>query len=207
MNDLSIEQASKLRDDFNQKVKEVGSGGILTSTIEMGAINIGLSVADMGIVESKKVTKSDYCAAYHIPDILFGWSEQTTYNNLSESRKIALTDSVLPELEKRADHFNDWLVPSYDPDGKQKLVIGHDYEYFTELQQDRKALAEWMDKANCLTINERREMLNYGVAKDENSDKVLVSGNFKLLEDMGIESFAGSGVNPFDSGDNTDNNH
>jgi len=209
MNDLTVEQASDLRDNFNRKIKEVGSGGILFGTVEMNAINIGISPKDMGIVESKKMTKSDYCALYHIPDILFGWSDSnSTYNNLAESRKIALTDSVIPELEKLSDHLNGWLTESYDPGGKAGLVIGHDYEYFSEMQQDRKALVEWMDKANCLTIDERREMLNYGAAdpKEENARKIIVSSNMKLLETMDMESFAGSGVNPFDSGDNTDSN-
>lgn len=204
-NDLSITQASAIRDDFNQKIKQTGQGGILTSTIEMGVVNIGISPKDLGVFESRKMTKADYCALYHIPPLLFDWAEKGAYNNnLAESRKIALTDAVLPELEKIAAGLNSWLVPSYDPDGKRGLVVDHDYEYFPEMQQDRKALVEWMEKANCLTINERREMLNYGVANpaEENADKIIISGNYKLLEDMGMESFAGGDVNPFESDQN-----
>jgi len=204
-NELSTEQGMSQRDRFNQQVKEVGVGGILTSKIEMGSINLGFSPAEMGILESKKLSKIDICAAYHVPPEIMFWGENSTYNNMPAFRKIALTDAVLPEYEKKADKLNDWLTPSYDPDGKQGLVISYNYDDFNELQPDKKELADWLSKVP-LTANEIREAFGYGIAKDENADKVILSGNFKLLETMDMESFAGSGVNPFDSGDNTDSN-
>jgi len=192
--DETIEQKQSQRDRFNQQLKEVGAGGVLTSSVEMGSINLGVSVKDLGILESKALTKIDFCAAYHVAPEIFGWGAHSAYENLGENRKIALTDAILPEYEKKSDALNGWLTPSYDPDGKQGLVIGYNYDDFNELQADKAKLAAWMEKVP-LTANEWREAFGYGALKDENSDKIIIPANKKLLEDMGLESFAGTNFN------------
>jgi phage portal protein BeeE len=199
VNDVSIEQGESQRDRFNRQLKETGQGGIITSKVEMGSITLGYSPKDLGILESKVVTKIDVCAAYHIPPEIFSWGAHSAYENLAENVKIALNDAILPEYEKKTNSLNKWLTPSYDPDGKQGLYIGYNYDNFNALQPNKKELSEWMKNVP-LTANETREAFGYEALKDENADKILISGNFKLLEDMGMDSFSGNdGVNPFDS--------
>lgn len=202
VNDVPIEQGESQRDRFNRQVKESGSGGIITSKVEMGSIELGYSPKDLGILESKALTKIDFCAAYHIAPEIFGWGGHSAYENLPTNIKISLNDAVLPEYEKRSNALNQWLTPSYDPDGKQKLYIGYNYDVFNELQPDKKQLAEWM-KLVPLTANEAREAFGYEALKQENADKIIISGNYKLLEDMGMDSFAGTDTgNPFGSDPN-----
>lgn len=201
VNDMSVEGGMSQRDRFNQQVKETGSGGIITSKVEMGSITLGYSPKELGILESKGLTKIDFCAAYHIPPEIFGWGGHSAYENLAENKKIALNDAVLPEYEKKANALNLWLTPSYDPDGKQGIYIGYNYDVFNELHPNKKELADWM-KLVPMTPNETREALGYQALKDENADKIIISGNYKLLEDMGMESFAGGGADPFGSDQN-----
>lgn len=191
-NDVTPEQAQDNEDVMNRKLKESGNGGVITSSAELGVIRIGFSPTELGILDSKKLTKTDFCALYHIPDIIFGWSDQTTYNNLSEARKIGITDAVLPELEQLADGLNSWLVPSYTDvkqslnNQKQNLVIGFDHEYFSELQEDKAELIKWLEKSP-VTPNEWRRALHYDDSPEENANKIMVPSGMKLLEDMGFE--------------------
>lgn len=196
MDDLTPEQSQAVEDVFNRKIKESGNGGLVFANGELTSIRVGFSPVEMGILENKKILKTDYCAAYHIPDIIFGWSDQTTYNNLSESRKIAITDAVLPELEQLTDGLNSWLVPSYNSvkqplnNQKQKLVIGFDHEYFPELQEDKLEMIKWLEKSP-VTPNEWRRAMHYDDSTEENANKIIIPNSVKLLESLDMESFIG----------------
>ncbi|MCF0059957.1 phage portal protein [Dyadobacter chenwenxiniae] len=200
-NEGSIEQKQSMRDLFNQQLKESSAGGIITSSVEVGSINLGFNPKDLGLVESRQDIKIDICAAYHIPPELFGWGAHSAYENLPTNRKIAITDAVLPEYEKRINKYNQWLTPSYDPDGKQGLVIGYNLDDFNELQPDRNELATWMERVPGLTANQWLEAFGYGAGNDENANKMLISTKFKLLEQIGVESFEGRPGNPFENED------
>jgi len=204
-NEVSVMEGGSMRDRFNQRLRESGQGGILTSKVEMGSIKLGFTPKDLGILESKSITKADICAAYHIPPEILGWGDKSTYNNESVFRKRALTDAVLPDCERKAAALNGWLTPSYDPQGKQGLVIGYNYDVFNELQPDKLELANWMDKVP-LTGNERREAFGYGISEEENANKLMVSGNYKLLEDMGLDSFGASDTTGLFGADTTGEN-
>lgn len=188
--EVDYESFSNTRDAWNKKINEAGPGGIMINTTELTSIRVGFTPEELGLLSSQKVTKTDFCAMWHIPDIIFGWSDQTTYNNLAESRKIALTDAVLPELEAFKDGLNSWLVPSYYGENS-RFVVDFDYDYFPELQEDLDKKLKRMKESNAFSVNEMRIAQGFGAAPDENSDKILVSGSYKLLENIGLESFAG----------------
>lgn len=192
----AVEQAMKVQDDINKKIMQSGQGGVIANSVELGTIRVGLSPVELGILENQNLTRKDFCALLHVPAVLFDWSDRSTYNNLSESRKIALTDAVIPELEALKDGLNNWLIPSWYPEQsgigkKRRRLLDFDYEYFPEMQADVTKTVEWMDKADCLTTNEKRAAIRYDASPDENSDKIVVSNSKKLLENVGIDSFEG----------------
>jgi len=99
MEELTVEQTQLAEDVLNRKVKESGSGGIVFGNSELGTIRVGFSPTELGILDTLKDAKIDLCALYHIPAIIFDWNvSNSTFNNLSEARKIGLTDAVLPVL-------------------------------------------------------------------------------------------------------------
>ncbi len=186
---VDFDSVRKATDVWNRKINESGHGGILSNNVELGSIKIGFTPEQLGILASQNVTKQDLCALYHVPGNLFGWSEQKTYDNLPESRRIALSDAVMPELETLKDALNGWLIKSHDPSGK--LVLDFDYDFFPEMQEDMDKKIKRMRESNCFTVDEIRLAQGYGESGEENGKKIIVSGNCKLLENLGIESYAG----------------
>lgn len=191
--DTTQEQMQSVRDAMNRNFLQSGAGGVILNNVELGSLRVGLSPTELGILESQEISKKDFCAAFHVPATIFDWNPQgTTYNNLTESRKIALTDAVIPELEALKDGLNSWLVSSWyqtKPGKNQRYYIDFDYEAYPELQDDIKNTVEWMNKAGCLTVNERRALLRYDSRLEPEADRVLVPNNLQFLEDVGLDSF------------------
>lgn len=183
---IEATQAREVQDHLNNKLAQTGNGGIMASNVEIGVVNIGFTPEQLGVLNSQKETKKDLCALYKVSPIILDWTDHGTFNNLSESRKISLTDAVLPELEILKNGLNSWLLPSYTKD--KDYVIDFDDEYYAELQEDKAEQAKWMAQAP-LTANERREIFGYDRINDVNADKAIVPSNFQLLESMGTESF------------------
>ena len=193
-NDMSIEQISAASDALNNKLNQ--NNGIIANTIELGSIRVGFSPQELGILESQKITKKDFLAAFHVNEAIFPWGDSATYNNIETGRKISLTDAVIPQLEAFKDTFNRDILPTYTKD--KDYVLDFDLEYFPELQDDMKDTVNWMRASNVFTTNEIRNALRYDNAPDENADKVLVPTNVTTLEDLGLNGLIDSGNNTND---------
>lgn len=182
---VDITEAAAVQDKLNARLANSADGGIMASNVEIGVVNVGFTPEQLGTLKSNRETKKDICALYHVSDIIFGWSESATYNNMLEARKISLTDAVLPELEILKDALSGWLLPSFTKD--KDYVIDFDDEWYAELQADKAEQVKWMNAAP-LTPNERREVLGYERTEDLNGDKVIIGNNFQLLETLGTDS-------------------
>jgi phage portal protein BeeE len=180
----TFEQLQDARDEWERKVLDSESGSIMLSESELGSIRVGMSLADLKILESQKVTKEDICAAWHIHPMVVGYEGQTTYTNFAEARKMAITDAVIPELEALKDALNNWFLPSFG----EGYVIDFDLDFFSELQEDKKAKAEWLDKVP-LTSNEFRVAMGWDEDPGVNSRKVLINSGKKILDDLDVISF------------------
>ncbi|MGA9651892.1 phage portal protein [Pedobacter sp.] len=202
--EISVTEAQSAEDNMNRKLTE--RGGIITNSIELGSIRVGFSPVEMGILESQAVTKEDFCALYHIPAEVIGWGDKATYSNMDQFVKQALINSVLPELEQLKDRLNEWYVPSYEDTKQplnnqgQKFVIDFDHEYFPEMQQDKKALVDWLERSP-VSVNEFRAAIRYDEDPDENANKPMIRNGYKFLEDMGIESLASGDTSMFEDND------
>lgn len=122
--------------------------------------SIGLGAKDLSILEICKMNKDDICNAYAVSSILLNNHEASTDNNYLHARKALITNAVLPLLGSIRDSRNRKLQGDWNPKG-EKIVCEYDQTIFTELDSDKKAIAEWMDKASCFTDNEKRIQLGY----------------------------------------------
>jgi hypothetical protein len=184
--EADYESLSQTRDKWDKKINSAGPGSILINNSPLGSIRVGFNPTDLGLLDSQKVTKEDICSLFHVMSILFNWSDQTTFNNLNEATKISLIDAVIPELNAMKHILNTWLLPSYDKNGEYFLDFSLDC--FPELQEDTAEKVKWL-KDVPLTANEFREAVGWGLDTGENSNKVLVNSNKKILDDLGLESF------------------
>lgn len=134
--------------------------------------DIGLNAKDMAIIELCKMNKDDICNAYGISSILLNNHEASTDNNYQHARKARITDVVLPLLGTIRDARNRKLRNGDWNPKRENITVDFDQTIFTELESDKKSIADWMDKAACFTDNEKRIQLGYEPISAPYSDDI-----------------------------------
>lgn len=166
--DLSDAQRDMLQDHIDKKVS--GSKNykqILAASSKLGWLKIGSSPVDLNILEALNATLRRLCNIFHVNSAVFNDPENKSYNNISEARKAAITDAVLPELTAMRDAFNLWLIPGWEKADGKKYFIDYDSSVFPELQANMKETAEWLNVAWWLTPNEKRTQQDYDTLGNE----------------------------------------
>lgn len=172
--DLTEPQREELQKHIDKKVS--GSKNykqILAASSKLGWLKIGESPVDLGILEALNATLRGLCNIFHVNSAIFNDPENKSYNNISEARKAAITDAVLPELAALRDAINLWLVPGWEKADKKRYFVDFDASVFAELQTNMKETAEWLNTAWWLTPNEKRAQMDYDTAGEE-YDQIFV---------------------------------
>ena len=160
---------------------------------KLGYVKLGLSAADLDILEALQVTTRQLCSGFGFPAELLNDKEASTYNNVSEARKAALTDAVLPLLRRLRDGLNRFIGPGF----KDEVFLDIITDGIPELQDDRKAQAEMLDKAWWISVQRKQAIM--GEKVDEKLPKYLFPMSVQPLEDLavlppGADAAAGAGA-------------
>lgn len=140
---------------------------------------MGLTIADMQILEMGKFSMKQLCNIYGTSDILFNGDGNAKYSNYQEAREELITNVVLPELNSLRDarnrRFREQKVL------KDSEVIDFDPTVYQELEGSKKELVEWMDKAP-LSPDEQRIYLGEQPLGTPEMQKVYISRNKVPIE-------------------------
>lgn len=172
--ELSEPQRKELQSHIDKKVTGAGNyQQILAASSKMGWLKIGESPADLGVLQTLLADLRTLCSVYHVNSALFNDPENKTYSNMSEARKAAITDAVLPELCALRDMLNLWLVPGWNKADNKNYFIDFDASVFPELQENMKEMVEWLDKAWWISPNQKLQQMDYDTQGPE-YDQIFV---------------------------------
>ena len=156
------EEVQDLFKDYNRKYK---AGHPLVLPDKFGMLKLGISPADLKVLESSQEGRRILCNIYGIPSELFNDKSGATYNNVVEAKKDAWNNCIKPNLNDFADDLTAFLINPVDQYVSEGLFFAIDYSEVGELQADRAAMVTWMKQAYW-TPNEIREAT--GVDQIEN---------------------------------------
>lgn len=154
--DLNDEQFERLKTQMEDQYQGAKNGGrplLLEGGLDWR--QMGLSPADMGIIETKYSSARDVCLALGVPPQLLGIPGDNTYSNYQEARLAFWEDTVMPLLDMIAEDWNAWLG---EPAG---IYLKPDLDQIPAIADKRNTLWEMADRATDLTINERRALKGY----------------------------------------------
>jgi len=109
-------------------------------------------------IELKDSSARDIAIAFNVPPQLLGINGDNTYSNMQEARLALWEENIIPLLDKYADALSNWLSHWYQED----LHIDFDRESISVLTQRRENLWSKIERANFMTINEKRAFVGLG---------------------------------------------
>lgn len=179
----SPQQQDQVQEKFNEKWS--GASNAKRVIITSGDVvwqEIGMSPADLGILEDGLMTMRAMCRAYNEPSVLMGDAESSTYNNIGEARRAEWTDAILPMVNRFVDNFNRWYMrPTYSRGGVV-YEICPDTSGVEELQEDKKQMAEVLDRAWWIKGSRKQELM--GEEVDPAMDRYFVPSSMLPLDQL-----------------------
>lgn len=174
---LDEEQAIAIQDKFEHRHTGLVNGGKLVVTpSDVKYTAIGISPVDLNLIEAKGDLLQELCALlYNYPKERITGSQNTA--SQGQADKQVITSCVLPLLRDFDDTMTFYVREAY---GDDSLVVISDTQYYPELQQNMKELAEWLGAAWWIKVNEKRRAMDYDEVPD--GDVMLVP--------MGMAPFA-----------------
>lgn len=144
----------------------------------------GLAPADMEWMALSREKGRDVAISMGVPSELLGDGENKTYSNYQEARSSLYTETVLPLFDRLIGDLNGWLPDMYDG---RAVVLAYDRNDIEALQEDRAQVWQRIQKADFLTVDEKRGALGYDpYAPDpkEPGARILVLSTYATLEDV-----------------------
>jgi HK97 family phage portal protein len=130
--------------------------------------NISVNPKDIDWVNGQKLVLRQICSVFGVPSQLLGDTEATTYANYQEARASFYHETVLPLMDIYRDELNNWLVPLYG----SGLRLDYNRDGIEAIQEDRGKKYAYLNSAEWLTINEKRD--ETGFDEIEGGDVILV---------------------------------
>lgn len=180
-----------LSDDQNKDLKEGLQHGrqsndelarIITTSITLRWQQIGLPSSDLQIIEQSGAKADDVYRGYHVP-LQFRNQDSATYNNLPVANRKFVFDAVAPVCRKLEIGLTEFICTPYNTK-TETYVIHLDYMALPELNDDMKAIIEWLGAMPYLTPNEKREVIGYARSVQPGMDEILVNRNTVRLQDV-----------------------
>ena len=174
---LTAEQAKEIEEKLKKKYNGVDNfGKFIVTNANMKWQQLGLSPADLKLIEDRKMGIREICNVFHLNSALFNDPANKSYNNMGEARIAAWTDAIIPDIEKITEGITKWLLPAYG-DG---LELRADYSNIEELQKNKAELVAWLKDAYWIKTNRKQEIM--GEEPDSEMDMYLIPSNLMPLD-------------------------
>lgn len=180
---LTDDQFTNLEKQINDKF--VGGNNAGKPAILEGGLSwqsTGFSPREMDTSTLKDADAREIALALGVPPVLLGLKGDSTYSNLKEAGAAFYRTTVLNVVNKGCDNLTAWLMPVYGDDFR----VVPDLEKIEALAVERQAVWDKIQKADFLTINEKRELIGYD--KVDDGDQIMIAANMLPLgDDQAVE--------------------
>ncbi|ACI93721.1 phage portal protein, HK97 family [Afipia carboxidovorans OM5] len=155
LSDSQFERLKRELTDTYQGAANAGRPLLLEGGLDWKAMS--LTPKDMDFLEAKHAAAREIALAFGVPPMLLGIPGDNTYANYQEANRALWRQTVLPLASRVGAVLVQWLGPQFG--NELRLVI--DTDRIDALASDRNALWERIERAQFLTLNEKREAAGY----------------------------------------------
>lgn len=183
---MSPEDAQKMQGRWDQHNSGPETRGkVLFTTAALSYIQMGMSPADLKLIESGVFKLRDLCNIFSCDSSLFNDPANKTFNNRKEALKDFYINAVLPDLGRIVNSiYNQWyLIPWRIRDGKN-YQLQLDTSGIEVLHEDKFMLSQKVIQEIAMGVisrNEGRVILGHGLSEEEAMDEIIVMNNLEPL--------------------------
>lgn len=186
---MKPEERDKMQEDWDESTAGPNKfGRIKVSRQDMRFIQMAMSPSDLKLIEHGPVTLRAMCNVLGFDSSIFNDPANKTFANRKEAEKAMLSDAVIPLNMQLANGWSRWLVPTHFPSETSETVrIRADFSEHPALQQDLNQKVDGVAKmklGGIITANRAAELLDQPLSDDPNAEKLIVSSNNVLLENL-----------------------
>lgn len=170
---------SALRDKIGGASK---FGKIVATNKDLGYIQIGMSSADMQLLEKGVVTTRTLCNVLGLDSSLFNDPDNKTYNNRLEAEKAMYTNCIIPLSNKLSEALTSFLCTNHFP--FENVRMRQDFSGVKSLQTNNKEEAErvaLLKDKGIISASTAAEMLGMPKLEQPNATLEALSGMSPLL--------------------------
>lgn len=152
---MELDAAKKAWEEKYGDIGKAGGIGFLGAGFKFQPL--GISAADMKMLEVSNVTRDEVGAAFGVPGIFLGDMDNVAYASATVEEKILYTNTICPKADRLADRITTFLLPLL---GLKGLEFRFDYSGIEALQAnklERAQIDEIEIRSGKKTINEARE--------------------------------------------------
>lgn len=199
-NGVEVSIAGRRKDNFYKfSSNPANAGQPFFASGEMGAVDIGSQLSDMGLNDLSKIDKKGFCDAYSVSDRLF--NNDATGSEVSDkgARKGMYLNALIPLVRRVKDAWVKQILPDFElgvvleedgepvriPGDGKKRYVDLDISGIPELQEDIKNTVAQYANLPIMIPNMILEELGFPTIEDDPMmDKVYVKTGYQLLEDL-----------------------
>lgn len=185
-NDLSYEEQQNAKELFDDQFK--GSENQHKTLVAWGVSDVktlSLTNRDMEFIEQRMKTTEKTCSVFWVPKTILWYTESVNYNN-GETQKKEYIEGAVTTNTNELEYILNKLSEMFLPDVWDKYRIKLDSETLETKEETFESQRK--DVQNGIkTINEVRVERGLEEVKEENANKLLISKNFSLLEDITLD--------------------
>ena len=179
---LTKEQLDRIEEKLRTKASSKSDNKWMATSADLKWQQMGMSPADLAIIESDKMDLRTICNLYHVPSELFNDAANKTYSNTKEAGRAIWANAVIPALTQFRDSFNAFIKGRYDQD----IYIDFDQSVIPELQEDLQTQVAQLAGAWWLTPNQRLEIMGWDVSTEPLMDIQWIPAGLIPINETGI---------------------
>lgn len=157
-------------------------GKVVATNKDLGYIQVGMSSADMQLLEKGVVTTRTLCNVLGLDSSLFNDPENKTYNNRLEAEKAMYTNCIIPLSDKLSEALTSFLCTNHFP--FETVRMRQDFSGVKCLQTNNKEEAErvaLLKDKGIISASTAAEMLGMPKLEQPNATLEALSGMSPLL--------------------------
>ena len=189
---LTHPQAEELKEKLVKMSASADNlGRIAGSSAAVGFTQMSINTKDLMPFEFLKYDQKAICNALGWSDKLLNNDEGAKYDNLDAAWKMPISNRITPDLKIYEQGLNEKYYPRFKELAGAKVVF--DVSELPEMQQDMKALVEWMEKAldnGAITPEEFRIALKYPETNMPEMKQHYLKTGLTPIEDVAVNELA-----------------